>query len=72
MIRVLLALAALAGLIWLSTWLNRASPAQRGQALKLILLYGVAGVLLLAVITGRVHWLFALLGAAIPLSLIHI
>ena len=66
MIRVLLALAALAGLIWLSTWLNRASPVQRGKALKLILLYGVAGVLLLAVITGRVHWLFALLGAAIP------
>ena len=62
----MLALAALAGLIWLSAWLNRASPAQRGQALKLILLYGIAGVLLLAVITGRVHWLFALLGAAIP------
>ena len=66
MIRVLLVLAALAGLIWLAAWLNRSSPAQRGQALKLILLYGVAGFLLLLVITGRVHWLFALLGAAIP------
>jgi len=66
MIRVLLVLAALAGLIWLAAWLNRSSPAQRGQALKLILLYGVGGILLLAVITGRVHWLFALLGAAIP------
>ena len=66
MIRILFALAALAGLIWLAGWLNRSSPTQRGQALKLILLYGVAGILLLAVITGRVHWLFALLGAAIP------
>ena len=66
MIRILFALAALAGLIWLAGWLNRSSPAQRGQALKLILLYGVGGILLLAVITGRVHWLFALLGAAIP------
>ena len=66
MIRVLLALAALAGLIWLAAWLNRSSPAQRGQALKLILLYGAAGFLLLAVITGRLHWLFAVLGAAVP------
>ena len=66
MIRVLLVLAALAGLIWLAAWLNRSSPAQRGQALKLILLYGVAGFLFLMVVTGRVHWLFALLGAAIP------
>ena len=66
MIRVLLVLATLAGLIWLAAWLNRSSPAQRGQALKLILLYGVAGFLFLMVVTGRVHWLFALLGAAIP------
>ena len=66
MIRVLLALAALAGLIWLATWLNRSSPAQRGQALKIILLYGVGGFLLILVITGRIHWLFALIGAAIP------
>jgi len=66
MIRVLLVLAALAGLIWLATWLNRSSPTQRGQALKLILLYGVVGFLVLMVVTGRVHWLFALLGAAVP------
>ena len=66
MIRVLLVVAALAGLIWLAAWLNRSSPGQRGQALKLILLYGVAGFLFLMVVTGRVHWLFALLGAAIP------
>ena len=66
MIRVLFAVLALAGLIWLASWLGRSSPAQRGQALKLILLYGTAGLLLLLAITGRIHWFFALLGAAVP------
>jgi hypothetical protein len=32
----------------------------------MILLYGTVGILLLLVITGRIHWLFALLGAAVP------
>tara|TARA_B100000029_G_scaffold183213_1_gene180799 strand:- start:329 stop:937 length:609 start_codon:yes stop_codon:yes gene_type:complete len=32
----------------------------------MILLYGVAGFLLIMVITGRIHWLFALLSAAVP------
>ena len=66
MVRVFFALAALLGLIWLATWLGKSSPIQRTKAFKMILLYGTAGILLLLVITGRIHWLFALLGAAIP------
>ena len=66
MIRILLALAALVGLIWLAGWLGKSSPTQRANAFKMILLYGTGGILLLLVITGRIHWLFALLGAAIP------
>jgi len=66
MIRVLLALLALAGLVWLGSWLSKTSPAKRGQALKLVLLYGAAAVLLLLVLSGRVHWLFALPGIALP------
>ena len=66
MVRLLLGLAALVGLMWLAAWLGKATPAQRSRALKLIVLYGVAGALLLLVITGRIHWMFAAISAAVP------
>ena len=66
MIRVLFALGAIIGLIWFATWISKSSPAQRGRAFKIILLYGIGIILLLLVVTGRIHWLFALLGAALP------
>jgi hypothetical protein len=52
--RVFLALVALVGLMWLASWLGKATPVQRSRALKLIVLYGVAGALLLLVVTGRI------------------
>mgnify|MGYP002833702798 FL=1 len=66
MIRLLLAFIALVGLMWLAGWLGKATPAQRSKALKLILLYGAAGILLLLVVTGRIPWIFAALSAAVP------
>ena len=66
MIRLVLALGALLGLMWLASWLGKATPAQRSKALKMILLYGVAGILLLLVVTGRIHWMFAAISAALP------
>ena len=66
MTRIFLALVALVGLMWLASWLGKASPAQRGRALKLIVLYGIAGALLLLVVTGRIPWMFALISAAVP------
>ena len=66
MIRVFLVLAVLASLIWLAMWLGRSSPAQRSQSIRAILIYGTAGILLLLVIAGRIHWLFAILGATVP------
>lgn len=65
-IRLFLALILLIGLMWLVAWLGKATPAQRTKAFKLILLYGFAAVILLLVVTGRIPWLFALLGAAVP------
>ena len=53
MIRLVLALLALVGLMWLASWLGKVSPAQRSKALKMILLYGVAGVLLLLVVRSE-------------------
>ncbi len=65
-IRILLLVALLVGLMYLAAWLGKASPAQRSQALGRIVIYGVAAALLILVLTGRIHWLFALLGAAAP------
>ena len=66
MIRLLLAATALIALIALARWLGRANANQRSRALKQILLYGASAILLLLVITGRLPWLFALIGAALP------
>ena len=66
MARVFLALVALVGLMWLASWLGKATPEQRSRALKLIVLYGIAGALLLLVVTGRIPWMFALIGAVVP------
>ena len=38
MARVFLALVALVGLMWLASWLGKATPEQRSRALKLIVL----------------------------------
>jgi hypothetical protein len=64
--RIFLALVALVGLMWLAAWLGKATPEQRAKALKLIVLYGVAGALLVLVVTGRIPWVFALISAAVP------
>ncbi len=66
MLRLLLALAVVIGLIYLWFWLRKTSKNQKGKAIKLILLYGFASMVLLMVISGRVHWLFALPGLALP------
>lgn len=66
MARIFLALVALVGLMWLAAWLGKASPAQRVQALKLIVLYGIGGALLLLVVTGRIPWIFAIISALVP------
>ena len=65
-VRVVLPILLVVGLMFLASWLGKASPAQRNAALRNILIYGTAGVLLLLVVTGRIPWLFALLGAALP------
>ena len=52
--------------MWLASWLGKATPEQRSRALKLIVLYGIAGALLLLVVTGRIPWMFALIGAVVP------
>jgi hypothetical protein len=65
-IRIILALLLLVALMWFASWLGKATPMQRSQAFKLIVLYGSVGLILLLVVTGRVPWLFALAGVLVP------
>lgn len=64
--RIFLAVVALAGVMWYLGWYRRATPAQRNRSVKSILLYGVAAALLVLVLTGRIHWIFAAVGAVLP------
>ena len=59
--------ALLIGLMLAISWLRRASPAARATTLKQVVIVGGIGLLLLLVVTGRLHWLFALAGVLIPL-----
>lgn len=65
-VRLFLALVGLIGVMWYLGWYRRADARQRNRSLVSILLYGVAAALLILVLTGRIPWLFALFGAALP------
>lgn len=66
MFRVLVAVAVIAGLWWFLNRSGRVSRAQQRQMLIKFFLYTLAAALLFMVLTGRAHWLFAIIGAAIP------
>lgn len=66
--RLLLFLIIAVGIWLFINWMARLSPAARSKLLRQILLFGGITLLVIAVLTGRLHWLFALLGALIPLA----
>lgn len=65
-IRLLLALVALIGIMWYLSWYHRASDNAKKRSLRTALLYAIAIALLLLVISGKIHWLFAIFSAVIP------
>jgi len=64
--RIFLALVALVGVMWYLGWYRRATPAQRNRSIKSILIYGAAAALLVLALSGRLHWIFAAVGAVLP------
>lgn len=62
-------LGLLIGALILISWIKRAPPQQRERALKRLLLGGGLALLVLLTVTGRLHWIFAAVGAAVPMAL---
>ena len=65
--RLVLGLILLIGLMMFVSWARRAPPAVRAQMLKRVALVGGIGLLLFLAVSGRLHWMYAAIGAAIPL-----
>jgi hypothetical protein len=66
-IKFLFLIVLLGFLFWsIHQYKKTAAEKRPAQLIKLII-YGAAGLLLLGVITGRLHWLSALFAAALPL-----
>ena len=64
--KLFLALVTVVGLMWYLGWYNKATPEQRNQSLRSVLLYGIGAAILILVLTGRIPWLFATISAAVP------
>jgi len=68
MLRLILALIVIVGLWAAMAYIKRLPPAQRRRLLMRSALWGGGLLLILMVATGRVHWIFALIGALFPLA----
>ncbi len=66
MARVLILLGILTAILWFLHWFRKTPPHRVSQVLRKAALWGLIGVLVLAVATGRLSPLFAAIGAAIP------
>ncbi len=64
--RLMLLAALLALIVWLL--LARPTPEDLRRYMKRGALLAVAGLLILAAVTGRLHWLFALIGSLLPFA----
>ncbi|MDA7968971.1 MAG: DnaJ domain-containing protein [Gammaproteobacteria bacterium] len=65
-VKLFLAALLLVGMMWLLGKIRRVAREKRRRAFRTILLYGAAVALLALAITGKLHWLFAVVGAALP------
>ena len=64
---LVLSLVVLIGLMVGLSWLKRAAPTVRAQMLKRAALGVGIGLLVVLALTGRLHWLFALVATLVPI-----
>lgn len=66
MLRFLVVVAIVVAAVLLVRWFLNEDPKKIARVLRRSGLWLAAALLVLAALTGRLHWLFALIGAAIP------
>lgn len=66
MLRLLLVFIAVVAAVLFVNWLLREDPKRIAAVLRRGALWVAVGLLLLLAVTGRLHWLFALMAAAVP------
>jgi len=64
--RLLLAIVILVTLYLVLRWFRNTPPQQVSRLLKKSALYGLIALLIILAISGRLHWLFALLASLLP------
>lgn len=62
-------LALLIGLLIFVSWMKRAPAPTRERVTKRLLVGGGAALVVFLTVTGRLNWIFAAIGAAVPLAL---
>ena len=67
--RLIILLAVAIGVLYFLHWLRNTPPEKVSRLLKKTALWGGIGVLMILAVSGRLHWLFAALGAAVPVLL---
>ena len=63
-IKLFLAVVVLVALMWLMARWRRSAHEARRRMLRAAVLYGIAATLLILALTGKLHWLFAVVAAA--------
>ncbi len=67
--RLIILLAVVIGVLYFLHWFRKTPPEKVSRILKKTALYGLIVVVVILAVTGRLPWLFAVIGAAIPVVL---
>jgi len=67
-VRLLLAIIIIVALFFFLRWFRNKPARQISQTLKTIALYVCIGLIIFLAISGRLHWLFALLASLLPFA----
>lgn len=66
--RLLLILSGILALAWLLRWISSAPSSERSRRIRQAILWALAAVLIVLALTGRLHWMLALLAPLLPLA----
>lgn len=65
-LRFIILVVVLVGIYYFLNYYKNQPAAKRKETLTRSILYFIAGLLILLVLTGRISWVFAVIGAALP------